>query len=259
MSEAVLATTGVPAPSAPEATKSPSQLSLVLDTFIAPTKAFKAIQSSSSAWLWLLPLVLISGFILVTGYVTSQQVGFDRCYENKLAQSPKAEDAYNQAAPEQKARQLAIGATITKSITYSLPVLLVITYAIYALILWGTFNFVLGSDTKFFQCFAAACYAALPFLVRSLVTSITLLLGSNTESFLQENPVGTNLGYYLPDISPVLRALLSRLDLIELWSLGLAIVGMAIIAKKSVAQSSFVVGGLWLLSVLLAVGGAAMS
>jgi hypothetical protein len=259
MSEEVFASTGVPAPSAPEAAKSPSQLSLVLDTFIAPTKAFRAIQASSSAWLWLVPLVLITIFTIGTGYVTSQQVGFDRCYENKLAQSTKAEDAYNQAPPDQKAKQLAIGTAITKYVTYGIPVILVISFAIYALILWGTFNFVLGSDTTFAKCFSVAWYAALPFLVRSLVTAIALLLGSNTESFIQDNPIGTNLGYYFPDVSPVLRALLTSLDLIQLWSLALAIVGMAIIAKKSVAQSSIVVGGLWILGVLGTIAAAAFS
>jgi hypothetical protein len=53
--------------------------------------------------------------------------------------------------------------------------------------------------------------------------------------------------------------LLTQLDVIRLWSLVLAIMGMAIVAKKSFMQSALVVGGLWLIGVIFAVGGAAMS
>lgn len=238
------------------ATAGLSQVERVVDTFVAPTKTFTDILRSSSWWL---PFVLLTLLGLATGYVTSKQVGFDRVYENRLAQSPKQQDAMNQLPPDQKAARMAMGAKITAGITYSIPLVLLIIFGIYALMLWGTFNFVLGASTTYMQCFAVAWYAALPFLIRSVLTIVFLYFGGNSESFLQENPVGTNLGYYMQDAAPWLKALLSSLDLIQLWSLALAIVGMAIVAKKSIMQSALVVGGFWLLGVLLAVGGAAIS
>jgi hypothetical protein len=252
MSNEAVMNVGAPVPAATGL----SQVERVMNTFVAPSKTFGDILRSSSWWL---PFLLLTVFGLATGYVEGKQVGFDRIYENRLAQSPKQQDALNQLPPDQKAARMAMSAKVTAGITYAFPVVLVIIFAIYALMLWGTFNFVLGANTTYSQCFAVAWYAALPFLVRSLLTIVFLYFGGNSESFLQDNPVGTNLGYYLTDAAPWLKALLSALDLVQLWSLALAILGMAIVAKKSIMQSALVVGGFWLLGVLLAVGGAAIA
>lgn len=233
-----------------------SQVERVVDTFVAPTKTFGDILRNSSWWL---PFVLISIMSLAAGAVTSKQVGFERAYENKLATSPKQLDAINQLPPEQRASRMAMGGKITQGITYAIPLVLLIVFGIYALMLWGTFNFVLGASTTYTQCFAVAWYAALPYVIRSLLTIVFLYFGGNSESFVQDNPVGTNIGYYLQDSAPWLKALLSAVDLVQLWSLALAIVGMAIVAKRSTMQSALVVGGFWLLGVLFAVGGAVMT
>jgi hypothetical protein len=129
--------------------------------------------------------------------------------------------------------------------------------AIYALILWGLFNFALGAETTFKQVFAVSLYALMPYLILTLLTILTLFFGNNAESFDQKNPVGTNLAYYLPGLAPWLNALLTQLDVIRLWSLFLAILGMSIVARKSMAQSALIVGGLWLLGLVAGVGAAA--
>ncbi len=41
-------------------------------------------------------------------------------------------------------------------------------------------------------------YASLPYLLISLLTILTLCFGGNQESFDMQNPIGTNLAYYLP-------------------------------------------------------------
>ena len=78
-------------------------------------------------------------------------------------------------------------------------------------------------------------------------------------SYDLRNPVGTNLAYYLSGASPVVRGALQSLDVLKLWSVGLQIVGMAIVARKTMVQSAIVVGGLWFLGALLATVGAAFS
>jgi hypothetical protein len=71
--------------------------------------------------------------------------------------------------------------------------------------------------------------------------------------------VGTNLGYYLPDAAPWVRGLLSSFDVVKLWSLVLQVLGMAIIAKKKIAQSAVIVGIFWLIGVVVTIAGAAFS
>lgn len=233
-----------------------SQVERVVDTFVAPTKTFADILRSTSWWL---PAVLIALSILATGFVTDRQVGFDRVYQTTLSQAPKQEDRINQLPPDQKASAMATGAKITRSVTYAIPVALFAIYAIYALMLWGAFNFGFGAQTTFAQAYAVSWYAALPYVIRSVLTIIFLYFGGNTESFDQKNPIGTNLAYYMPDAAPVLRAILTQLDLIALWSLVLVTIGMAIVAKKSVTQAAIVTVGIWLLGVLGAIAGAAFS
>ena len=252
MSNELVADAGISTPNQ----TSLSQIERVVDTFIAPSKTFTDILRSSSWWL---PFVLMILGSLASGFVIDHQVGFDRVYQNQLAQSPKQEDRVNQLPPDQKAHTIVVGANVTKYITYAFPVLLLIIFGLYSLVVWAAFNFGLGAKTTYSQVFAASFYSALPYLLLTLLTIITLYAGGNAEAFDQKNPVGTNLAYYLPDASPMLKALLGQIDVIKLWTLFLEILGMAIIAKKTFAQSAVVIGSLWVLTTILSVAGAAFS
>ena len=123
--------------------------------------------------------------------------------------------------PAQRATTLGFSARITQGFTYGFPLLLMIGFALYSLILWAAFNFGLGAQTTFWQVYAVSWYAALPYLVTTLLTILTLLFGGNAEAYEYRNPVGTNLAFYLPDAAPALKALLSGFDIIKLWSIAL--------------------------------------
>ena len=102
-------------------------------------------------------------------------------------------------------------------------------------------------------------YAALPYLLLSILTIISLSFGGDAEGYDYKNPVATNLAYFLPDISPWLKGLLQSFDVIKLWAVVLQIIGMAIIAKKTIAQSAVVVGIFWFIGVVVSTVGAAFS
>jgi hypothetical protein len=46
---------------------------------------------------------------------------------------------------------------------------------------------------------------------------------------------------------------------VKLWSVVLQVIGMAIIAKKTIAQSAVIVGIFWLIGVVVTIAGAAFS
>jgi hypothetical protein len=233
-----------------------NQIERVVDTFVAPSKTFQDILRSASWWL---PFVLLALGAVVSGQVIGKQVGWDRVYQNTLAESPKTEDRVNQMAPDAKARVISIGAISTEAASYGFGVILLIVFGIYALILWGCFNFGLGAKTTFMQCYAVAWYAALPYLLLTVLTIVTLYFGGNAEAYDVKNPVATNLAWLMPDAAPMLKAVLIQIDVIKLWSLVLAVWGMAIVSKKTMTQSAVIVGGLWVLQVLMAVVPAAFS
>ena len=232
-----------------------SEVERVVDTFIAPSKTFTDILRSASWWL---PCVLMILGSLVSAYVVQHQVGFVRATENQIHSSPKQEDALNQLPPDQRAARLATTAKVTGYFTYGAPFLLLIFFAVYALILWGAFNFILGAQTTFGQVFATCFYASLPYLLLNLLLILTLYFGGNAEAYDYKNPVGTNPAYYMTDAAPWLKSLLGRIDLIQLWTVALTVYGMAVIARKTIMQSAVVVLGLWLLATVLSVGSAAM-
>jgi hypothetical protein len=233
-----------------------SEIERVVDVFVAPAKTFRDILRSASWWL---PFVLLAVSSIGTGIVVERQVGFDQVYENQVRMSPKTQERLADMAPEQKAQNAKISVAITKYVTYGSFVLIAIFLALYSLILWASFNFGLGAKTTFGQVFAVTMYAALPYLVTSLLTIVTLCFGGNAEGYDYKNPVATNLAYFLPDIAPWMRGLLTSFDVVKLWSVVLQVVGMAIIAKKTIAQSAIIVGIFWLLGVIVSVAGAAFS
>ncbi|ADW70547.1 YIP1 family protein [Granulicella tundricola] len=231
-----------------------NQIERVVDAFIAPSKTFKDILRSASWWL---PFILMVLSATSLAWVVDKQVGYDHVAENVIHQSPKAEDRMSSLSPEQRASSMHMVAMQTRIGAYAAPVFLLIFFAIYALILWASFNFGLGAQTTFWQVFAVSFYAALPYIFINLIAIFTIYFGGSAEAYDMKNPAGTNLGYYLPDVSPWLKALLGQLDVIKLWTLALTVLGMAIVAKKSITQSAVIVVGWWLVLVVIAVGFAA--
>jgi hypothetical protein len=228
-----------------------SQVERVVDTFVSPSKTFTDIRRSASWWLPFV-LLLLGGISLA--FVTDRQVGYERVSENMIHQSPKLEDRVSSMTPEQRAQQLRVMTISNRATGYAAPLIVLIFFAIYALILWGSFNFGLGAKTTYWQVFAVAFYAALPFLFIDVIAILMLYLGGNADAFDMKNPAGTNLGYFLTDTSPWLHALLTQIDVVRLWSVALTAVGMAIVARKTIAQSAAIVVGLWVLGLLFTVG-----
>lgn len=232
-----------------------SQAERVIDTFIAPSKTFTDILRGNTSW-WL-PVILLFFGSIALGLTVQKQVGFERAYVNDLHNSPAQEERINQMPPAQRATTLAFSAKITQGFTYGFPITLMIGFAIYSLILWAAFNFGLGAQTTFWQVYAVSWYAALPYLITTLLTILTLIFGNSAEAYEYRNPVGTNLAFYLPDAAPALKALLSGFDIIKLWSLALQVIGMAIISRKSMAVSAAIVVGWFVLVLAISAGAAA--
>jgi hypothetical protein len=243
-------------PETPAAT-SLSQVERVVDTFVAPSKTFTDILRNQSWWL---PFLL--GVIVGYGYLFAiqKQVGWDTVVENTLKQDPKATERMASQTPAQQAQTRQITQAFMKYTFYASPVLALVLAAIVALILWGTINFVFGGTATFKTVFAVWQYGMLPVLITSILTIITLLAGMDKESFNLSNPVGTNIGFFLPADSPKwLMTLGTSIDLFWLWGLVLVGIGLAVVAKVKRSSGLAAVFGWWILLLILRVGYAAIS
>jgi hypothetical protein len=228
-----------------------SQGERLLDTFIAPTKTFTDILRSTSWWL---PFVLAAIISAASAFAIDKNVGFDRVAELAVEQSPTQSDRLAQLTPDARALQMHRQAVGTKYFTYASGVFFLFFGALFALLNWAGLNFGLGAKTTFGQNFAVAMYASLPRLFVLLLNIVFLYAGVNTENFDLNNPVGTNLGYYLTDSPHWVRTAMTFFDIFGLWTLALSIIGSAIIARKTYQQAAYVVVGWWLFFLVLTAG-----
>jgi hypothetical protein len=228
-----------------------SQVERVVDTFVAPSKTFTDILRSASWWL---PLLLAFVITAASAFAIDHTIGFDRVSEQAISQSPRAEEQMAQLTPEARAQRIHISAIVTRYISYSAGIFFLIFGAFFALLNWAGINFGFGAKTTYAQNLAVGLYASLPRMVVALLNIVFVYAGVGTENYDMKNPVGTNLGYYMPDAAPWLKALATQFDVFALWSLVLTVIGTAIIAKKTVGQAAIVVVGWWAVTVLLIVG-----
>ncbi len=228
-----------------------SQVERVVDTFVAPSKTFKDILRSASWWL---PFLILMVVTMASAFAIDQKIGFDRVAEQSISQSASATDQMSQLTPDARAAAIHRIAVGQKYGNYAAGVFILIFVAIVALLNWASMNFGLGAKTTFGQNFAVCMYAGLPKIFIGLLNIVFVYAGVNTENFDLNNPVGTNIGYYMADSAHWLRTAGSFFDIFGLWSLALMVIGLSIISKKTKGQAAIVAVGWWLIGMFILVG-----
>jgi len=245
-------------PSAPLHSQQPPQLSQepvplsegqrLVNTFFAPSKAFTDLRRNASWWAPFLIIAVVSWTFI---YVVDQKVGFRKVVENLIQLQPKQADRIDRLPAAQRDKVMAQQVTLTKIISYATPVIVLILYAVFAGVLYATLTFGMGADIKYKTLFALIVYTKLPELLMPLLAILSLLAGVSGDGFNLQNPVATNPGYFIdPSGSPVLRALLTPLDVLTIWTLVLTAIGIACISKVKRGTAFAVVLG-WFAVVVL--------
>ena len=224
----------------------------LIDTFIAPSKTFTDLRRNASWWGPYLIIVITSiSFI----YVVDQKVGFPKVVENAIQLQPKTADRIDRMPADQKQKVLQQQATVTKVISYCIPIVALIIYALVAGVLFATLKFAVSADIKYSTLYALIVYTRLPQIFIALLGILSLLAGGSSDGFNLENAVATNPGYFIgPDGSAVLRALLTPLDVLSLWSLILTAIGITCISKVKRGTAFAVVFGWFVFYVIVKVG-----
>jgi hypothetical protein len=228
-----------------------SQVERVVDTFVAPSKTFSDILRSTSWWLPFLLLVIVT---MGSTFAIDQKIGFDRVAEQSITQSASGEEQMASMPADQRAVAMHRIAAWQKYGSYGAAVIILIFVAIVALLNWASLNFGMGAKTTFGQNFAVCMYAGLPKIFIGLLNIVFVYAGVNTENFDLNNPVGTNIGYYLTDSAHWIRMAGSFFDIFGLWTLALTVIGLSIIAKKSKGRAAIVAVGWWLVGLLILTG-----
>jgi len=206
-----------------------SEASRIVNTFIAPSKTFTDLRRSAAWWG---PWILISIFSLAFIFTVGKQVTFEQASKNQVERSSRAEQ-FDKLSPDQQQRQLRISAKLFTIFGYGSPAMILFYFLIATVALWATFKVGAAAETSFGQAYAIMMYGSLPGIIGAALAIATLFAGANPESFDFNNPVGTNLAYYLdPETtSRFVRGMASTLDVISIWSVILIGIGYASTSK----------------------------
>ena len=230
-----------------------SQVERVVDAFVAPSKTFTDILRSTSWWM---PFVIMAIVMMAATFAIDKKVTFEAVAQQQMTKTEASAERFQAMPPDQRDHAIKTTAMITRYSNYCGFAIILIFVSLEALVFWASFNFGLGAKTTFGQIFAVIMYAGMPRMFISLLTVVLLYAGVGVDNFDIQNPVGTNIGYFIQD-HPALRMAGSFFDVFGLWSLVLLVIGMAIISRKSIGQSAAVVVGWWFLGLLLLTGVAA--
>jgi len=231
-------------PASPAPTPEPAPLSQgarIIDTFIAPSKTFTDLRRSASWWApWILMSIVSVAFI----YVIGKQIGFEQITRNQIAHSSRA---------DQQARQIQISVKIIKFFAYGNPLMLLFYILLMTVVLWVTIKVGAGGDTPFKTAYAIVMYASLPGIIGGILGIISLYAGVNPEGFDINNPVATNLAYYLdPETTgKFVRGMASSLDVFTIWTIVLIGIGFASTSKVK-RSTAIIIVAVWYLVYKLA-------
>jgi hypothetical protein len=231
-----------------------SQFERVVDTFIEPSKTFHDIKRNRSWWL---PFVIIAVLGYVFCFVAVQHVGWNSLVTNVMKSNPRTAEKLDAQTPAQQAQTFAVTKGFIEGFMAGGPVVVLVINALFALVLWGCFAFVLGGTTNYGEMFAVSIFASLPAALATLI-AIATLFASDPQTYNLNLSSPASLAYFLDPTSPAwLLSLGKSLDIFSLWSLALSGFGGAVVAKVKPLRGVLVVFGLWLLFVIVKVGIAA--
>ncbi|HTV09223.1 MAG TPA: YIP1 family protein [Candidatus Aquilonibacter sp.] len=225
-----------------------SEAARVVDTFVAPSKTFTDIRRKATWWLPFILMCIVSFFFTSA---VGKQIGFETIAHQQIDKNHFAADQINSLPRDQQVAAYQSAGKRTKVVSYFYPVLIFVFAAIISLLWWASLNFGLGAQSKYWQIFAVGMYAGLPKLFIFILAAILLYAGVGLDNFDMQNPIGTNLGYFISPDSPALRAAGSFLDVFGIWSLILAIYGTAIVTKKKPSQTAVVIVGWWIVGLIV--------
>ncbi len=118
-------------------------------------------------------------------------------------------------------------------------------------------NAIFGAQLNFAKVFAVTCYANLVGLLGAIM-AVTVILFGDPEHFNPQNPMPSNLGFFLNPVetSKPGMALAGSLDLFTVWFMALLGIGLSeATGRKVKALSIFLCYlGLWLVWVLAKIG-----
>jgi hypothetical protein len=249
-------TTGIAEPSAAAPVTDPpakNSFQRIVGVLFAPAETFRDIARKPDI---LVPLLLIVIVTYVTVALTAPRMDWDAVVAQQEEAMRKQNPNMTDADMERVAKFTKAGGTV---FAYTMPLFFIAWYAIVAGVLLLAVR-LFGGEGTYKQAFSATLYAWMPMLLAGIVgTVVVLVRGGLIDPQAMQTLVKSNPAF-LVDIKeqPILFSLLSSLDIFTIWYLILLVIGFAALSRLSKTKVAVIVISLWLVTVVIKVGMAAL-
>lgn len=234
-------------PSAAEPEK-PNTFSRITGVLFNPGPTFESIVARPNI---LGPLLIFIVISIVSAVAVAVKVDFDALAREAIEANPNI-------PPDKAAGAVGMTKGIMKVSMYASPVLIVVVLLISAGICLLAFK-MFGGEGDFNQALSVTVYSWFPRLIKGVLGAVVMLSKGSMSIYDLQNPIMSNLGFLFdPKTQPVQYAIGSAVDVFNIWSLVLLIIGLATMSKFSKAKSAAIVIVLWLIVNLLSLIGPAM-
>ena len=97
-----------------------------------------------------------------------------------------------------------------------------------AAVLMAVFNFMLGAEVPFQRAMAVVFYSYLPFIISTILLTVSVLVSSDPNTIDLTNPMPTNPGFFMdPQGNKFIYSIVSGLDIFNIWVVTLLGLGFA--------------------------------
>lgn len=246
--------TAGPTPVPPVVPAAPkSFIERVTGVFFAPDETFADIARKPDI-LW--PLLVLCVVGVVTTILIMPHLDFDAVVAQQAELMQKQKPNVSDADLE---RMGSMTKAIARVGGYMAPLFMIIGYLLIALVLWGAFR-LMGGEGDFKQALSTTLYSYFPrMLLGGIMGTIILMMRGSVDPSQVAAVVMTNPAF-LADYKaqPILFALLASFDIFILWTIFLLAVGFSKVAQMSKMKAAAIIVSLWLVTVVLKVGFAAI-
>jgi hypothetical protein len=240
-----------------------SEAGRFIGTIFSPGETFEDINRKPS---WVVPLLIsIATALAFTWFLYSHfSAGMDQFMRKTLA-----DQAAKSGRPAPTSQDLEFGLKITKWVGLGFGL---IGPVVVNLIIAGAFALglmIMQAQTTFKKIFSVVLWSGVATGVVQIIVIIASVLVRDPDSDSEFNPrnfgslSATNLAVFLPsDTSAPIKALAASIDVFSIWFLILLVIGLTAVSGSRKISKGSVAGlviGLWLLTVLVKVGWAAVS
>ncbi len=217
--------------------------------FVSPVRTFAAIAKKPT---WLVPLLLWTALSFLIGQLVMTRMDWSKVIRERLEQKGQT---VTDAQVEQATEQSKKVAWLFEIFPVLVPALL---SALVAAVYWMACQ-AFGWELKFRQSYGVTIHAFLPGIVLSVVLLAMLWNRQTIDPDAVGEMLPTNPGVLISaKTAKVLHALLSSLDVMSFWTMGLLTLGFSAATGAPRGRMAGLVFGLWGLYVLGKTGVAAI-